>query len=165
MTLSSGFHSGKYLLPERQYQMKKSYIYLILALLITVFIFSNSMQTADESSKISGGLLLAITQITEKFHFSVTHNFLRKAAHFTEFFAQGVFLTLFFKNTRFRLSGGAVYAAFFGLLTACCDEFIQLFYDGRGSQVSDVFIDFSGTVMSILIIALIFCFKRRKKLC
>lgn len=153
------FSTGKAIL------MKKNYIYLIIAILATVFIFSNSMQNADESSKISGGLLMAVSRFTERFNFTVSHHFLRKAAHFTEFFMQGVFLTLFFKNTRLRLQGGAVYVAFLGLLTACCDEFIQLFFDGRGSQVSDVFIDFSGTVTSILIVAAVLCFRRRKKLC
>lgn len=145
--------------------MKKNYIYLILAILATVFIFSNSMQTAEESSEVSGGLLLVISRIIARFNFTISHHFLRKAAHFTEFFMQGVFLTLFFKNTRLRLQGGAVYAAFLGLFTACCDEFIQLFFDGRGSQVSDVFIDFSGTAASILVIAAILCIRRRKKLC
>ena len=145
--------------------MKKNYTYLILALLVTAFIFSNSMHSAEESSEISGGLLNIITHFTERFNFTISHNFLRKAAHFTEFFVQGTFFALFFKNMRLRLRGGAVYVAFFGLFTACCDEFIQLFFDGRGSQVSDVFIDFSGTVTSILLIAAILCIKRRKKLC
>ena len=33
-----------------------------------------------------------------------------------------------------------------GLLTALCDETIQLFYAGRGSSVTDVWIDFAGVL-------------------
>ena len=41
-----------------------------------------------------------------------------------------------------------------GLLTALTDETIQLFVPGRSSQVTDVWIDFSG-VMTGLIVGLI----------
>lgn len=36
------------------------------------------------------------------------------------------------------------------MLTALTDETIQLFYDGRGSLVTDVWIDFSGVVMGMI---------------
>ena len=40
--------------------------------------------------------------------------------------------------------------ALLGVLTALCDETIQLFYAGRGSRVTDVWIDFAGVVTGIL---------------
>lgn len=142
--------------------MKKRNIYLAIALVITAFIFTNSIQTADTSSELSGGLLEAVNAVLARIHLSVSHHFLRKAAHFSEFFAQSVFLSLFFAGGRNKLSACAVYTAFCGLFSACCDEFIQLFSAGRGSQVSDVFIDFSGTLAALALIFAVIFLKRRK---
>ena len=114
--------------------MDRKWLYLLAAVCVTVFIFSNSLKNAD-SSGTESALLLGILNSIPPFA-KVTHNALRKAAHVTEFAVQGFFL-----------------AAFFGLLTACTDEFIQLFSAGRSSEVRDVFIDFSGTVAALLIFA------------
>ena len=144
-----------------QLLMKKKYIFLVLALAVTAFIFSNSMQSADSSSKVSMGFLGIISHVAAPLGITLTHHLIRKAAHFTEFFTQGALWALFFKNTRLQFRGGAIYAAFFGLLTACCDEYIQLFSPGRGSAVSDVFIDFSGTCCALIIIGGLLFLKRR----
>lgn len=45
----------------------------------------------------------------------------------------------------------AVYTAFAGLITALMDETIQLFSAGRSSQVTDVWIDFAGCVVGIVV--------------
>ena len=142
--------------------MKKSRIYLIIAGLITIFIFANSAQSAQESSEISGGVLTFLSRLLSGTGITVSHYFVRKAAHFTEFFMQSLFLSLGAKNSRVGLSGGAVYVAFAGLLTACCDELLQMFVDGRGSLVSDVFIDFSGTVTALAAVVILYLIKRRK---
>ena len=68
-----------------------------------------------------------------------------KAAHFCEYTMEGFFLLLgtrlFTHKLRF-LS----WPVLLGLLTALCDETIQLFYAGRGSSVTDVWIDFAGVL-------------------
>ena len=70
---------------------------------------------------------------------------MRKAAHFCEYALEGFLLQLgvrlFSRKLRF-LS----WPALLGLLTALADETIQLFFDGRGSQVTDVWIDFAGVL-------------------
>ena len=38
-----------------------------------------------------------------------------------------------------------------GLLTALTDETIQMFSDGRSSQLTDVWLDFSGVMAGILV--------------
>lgn len=125
--------------------------YLLAALCVTVFIFSNSVKNADTSGAQSS-LLLGIINSIPLFA-GVTHNLLRKTAHIAEFFAQGTFLAAFFAQSDKKIFDRLVCTAFFGLLTACTDEFIQLFSAGRSSEVKDVFIDFSGTIAALIIFA------------
>ena len=43
------------------------------------------------------------------------------------------------------------YALLIGLLTAVIDENIQLYSIGRSGQVTDVLLDFSGTIAGVVI--------------
>ena len=91
-----------------------------------------------------------------------TH-YVRKFAHFAEFFAQGaalsgaIFSVKYYKNF--------IYVLLTGLFTACIDEHIQLFFEGRSAQISDVFVDFSGTALSVIFVFIlwIFLFKKAGK--
>ncbi len=68
----------------------------------------------------------------------------RKAAHIAEFLVQAMLVAGSFSG---KYRKRIVYILFFGLLTACTDEYIQLFSDGRAGLIGDIFIDFSGTAM------------------
>ena len=50
-----------------------------------------------------------------------------------------------------HLSAALALAGCFALLVALADETIQLFSPGRGSQVTDVWIDFAGACLGILL--------------
>ncbi len=143
--------------------MKKSRIYFAIAALITIIIFANSAQSGEVSAEISSGVLSWILKLLSGTGITISHFFIRKSAHITEFFLQAFFLGLGIKNTKFGFKRGAVYVAFTGLFTACCDEFLQLFSDGRGSQVSDVFIDFSGTVAAVLVVGAVYFIGERRR--
>ena len=149
--------------------MKKK-IFLTLTILWTAFIFFNSLQVQEESAQASGFFtaiamrMLGIVGLGDIDMETLSH-IVRKIAHFAEFFIQGVLLLLFAVCITQKYRTAVVHVLFAGLLTACCDEFIQLFIDGRGSSVGDVFIDFGGTVCAvILILALFFCKKAFTKL-
>ena len=128
---------------------------LILSILLTLaFIFGNSMRSKEESSDQSGAVVEVVKPIVdpndeiprEDFEFSV-----RKLAHFSEFCLLGLELSLL----AVYIFGGldprnAVCAAFVGLCCANADELLQKFYD-RGSEVSDVFIDFGGVILGVLL--------------
>lgn len=136
--------------------MKKflSYIYLFFSVSITFFIFYNSMQNAKESTEMSGGILSLVCSffnITDQKMIDLTLFIVRKAAHMIEFSAQSFFLGMFFFSKGKKLSSHFIYVLFLGLLTACIDEFIQLFPEGRSGSVVDVWIDFSGTCIGLLI--------------
>lgn len=112
-----------------------------------LLIFSQSAMPAPISQAESGGLLYFLVQI---FPF-LTEHFLRKLAHFAEFAILGVFLgkSLHGPVTRMLLAG---------ILCAVCDETIQLFVVGRSSQVSDIWVDFSGILTAAVLLWLLRCF-------
>lgn len=115
----------------------------------TLFIFSNSMQDAAESS----GRSMAVLELIDKIIGSgvITEHIIRKAAHFTEFAVLGIL-----GGYTAKLYGlGFAHAAFAGLLTAVADETLQLFSEGRSSQISDVWIDFAGCMAGILLVTVL----------
>lgn len=123
-------------------------ILLVLILLTVCFIFSNSMESIPDSREKSEGLLSRLRLLLEFFvgKGNATNHLIRKLAHFVEFFALGTELCalclLWCKPLLWTL--------FAGLLTALTDETIQIFYD-RGSQVQDVWLDFSAVVTTVLL--------------
>ncbi|MEE0944600.1 MAG: VanZ family protein [Clostridia bacterium] len=142
--------------------MTRSRVFAFLAALVTVFIFAASSQNGEQSSGLSSGLLDILMSILGKTGITLTHLFIRKTAHFAEFFMQSLFLSLSAHYSAKGIKHYITSIAFAGLLTACMDEFSQYFSLGRSAQVSDVLIDFSGTVFAlILILAIVGLSKRR----
>lgn len=127
-------------------------IVLLLLIIATIgFIFSNSMETILESSAKSEELLCVLTPALELFigKGNTTNHLIRKLAHFAEFFVLGTELCLLcslYKKTM-------VWGLFTGLCIALADETIQIFYE-RGSQVQDVWLDFSAVVTSAALVYL-----------
>ena len=133
---------------ERKTQLR---LFIRLLLIVTLcFIWGNSLLSREDSSNLSLGLTAWLRSIG----LPVGEHFVRKTAHFCEFALLGGELTLLL-----RLRGGRGFqcfcnSAFAALLTAVADETIQIF-SGRGSQVADVVLDFSGAVLGILAFTLI----------
>lgn len=134
-------------------------LFLLLALIATVcFIWSNSMVGRAESASLSG----RITAWLNGIGIPVTNHFVRKAAHFCEFGLLGCELMLL-SGLRSGASPQSISnAAFAALLTAVTDETIQIF-SGRGSQVQDVVLDFSGALTGILFVSLALKLIRKRK--
>ena len=121
---------------------------MILALGMTVFIFWNSARPAVESAQSSGRIVAFVTKmfsyIGVYINYDTMQKIVRKTAHIAEFVTQAVLIACSF-SCKYRKR--IVYILFFGLLTACTDEYIQLFSSGRAGLIGDVFIDFSGTLL------------------
>lgn len=128
--------------------MRKRKIFAVLAVLMTAYIFYNSAQPAVESAKTSGHITARVIEMLAYLGIHIKTDMLeviiRKTAHVAEFFVQSTLIANSFSG---RYKNKVVYVLFFGLLTACTDEYIQLFFDGRGGLVSDIFIDFGGTAL------------------
>lgn len=142
---------------------KNKKITMIVTLLLLLFIFSNSLQDADTSGARSGRLLLLINGLLEGSGLVLSEFVLRKLAHFGEFMALG--LSLFFTcGSRMDSHGGgtAAVAIVCGFFSACTDEFLQLFSEGRASRLLDVGIDTAGCSAGVLAACVLYIFMLKK---
>ena len=135
--------------------MKKRHIFIVLTVLMTAFIFWNSAKPAVESASSSGRFVGILKWILTPFGVSADEDtmqtIVRKAAHIAEFAVHAMLLACCFTG---KLKKRVIYIFFFGLATACIDEYIQVFAEGRAGLVSDIFIDFGGTAIGTGILAL-----------
>ncbi len=133
----------------------------LLCLATIAFIFSNSLQTATESSKQSGSVVEVVQDVAEVVApesqiakgevsaLETLHRVIRKMAHFLEFALLGaLFCWTYFvyeeKPARLYIPALAV------VPVPCIDESIQLFVQGRGAAFTDVLIDLSGATCGFL---------------
>ena len=132
-------------------------VLVCLIVLTACFIFSNSMESIPESRERSKGWLSWVRPFLEFFigEGNATNHLVRKLAHFVEFFALGSELSALCLLWQKPL----LWSAFVGLLAALTDETIQIFYE-RGSQVQDVWLDFSAVMLTVL---LAFCLRKIKE--
>ena len=129
-----------------------------LTLLFTLFIFWNSLQTGEESGAQSDAVVDVAKKILGFFGITVKdYNlgvFVRKAAHFSEYFLLCICASLFIINIINRRFSAI--APFYCGLVAVCDEFImQMATAGRSPQWTDVLIDFCGAVAGLCLLILI----------
>ena len=126
---------------------------IVATLLWCVYIFSNSLQSAELSSAKSQGVVQAIEETVQKVDpdFEISHRFVRKAAHFYEFFVLGILLwiTAWVFSKSWQRSELTLLT---GLLVAMLDETLQLFSKGRECAVADVWLDFSAVVASHILL-------------
>ncbi len=119
---------------------------LIAAMLITTlsFFVQSALPTetsAEESDAVSDAIEPIIP--SESPVGQVVHPNIRKIGHFVEFGALGLEAALFiFFFMKKRLKGAFGFSAV-ALFIALCDETVQIF-SGRGPDVADVWLDFSG---------------------
>ena len=117
-----------------------------------VFIFSNSMQSGAasglRSAAVTEWLNGGLARVGVGWRFS--ERLVRKLGHFSEYALLGFWLMLSLRVYTRRILSHISWPLFFGLLAGVLDEGIQMFADGRGSDVRDVVIDFSGVVFGLL---------------
>ncbi len=125
-------------------------ILLCLLILVLLLIWGQSCLSADLSRLESKGIFDLIRPLLAFFlgEDRVTHNLVRKLAHFTEFFLLGCLISLLLPMDWKR----RLLCCGFCLLAAFLDETIQVFSD-RGDQVVDVWLDFAGAAAGILLVS------------
>lgn len=137
-----------------------------ISILIMVFIFMSSAATAEVSSKTSGGLIRSVLGVVVSDFDTLSESeaaemvaslqhFVRKLAHFLTYFALGVSLFTAFYTYEIRPWLKYFLSLLICLLYAASDELHQAFVPGRGPQISDVALDFAGSVTGILAVTLI----------
>ena len=125
-------------------------IFWILCAAVMYVIFMFSSATGEESKEVSENLLSKIIEFVGNF---ISHNTLRKLAHFSEFAALGFCFT------------GAIHYTFGtkkfyiplipSFLYAVSDEVHQYFEPERACRVFDIFVDTCGIVTGIGIFLLL----------
>ena len=126
-----------------------------------VFIFQNSLQIAEQSNLRSEQVQQIVNELAGTVGmgpFSLL--VVRKMAHFAEFMMMGFWFMLCLRVYTRHFIKHVSWPLFLGLGTAVTDETIQLFVDGRGSSVKDVWIDFAGFLVGLFVALLILMFCR-----
>ena len=120
----------------------------------TAFIWGNSMLPASGSSQESQRVMAWLAPLLDAFRIpgEIRHTLVRKLAHMSEFGLLGMLWSgVLLRGAAGRaLANRICMAGALCLVTALLDETIQLFSPGRGSLVSDVWIDFAGACLGIL---------------
>ncbi len=146
----------------KKYSMKIRhllYLFAILSLLTTMFIWGNSLKSIPESSAQSSAVADKVQSVVDpqyKVEPSIFHNLIRKLAHVIEFFALGLFVCGFTICLGCELDKRFVsMPLLIVLLIAVGDEWLQV-YTERGSLVTDVIIDFAGALAGLLMAAMLY---------
>ncbi len=135
---------------------------------VMIFNFSSKKgnNSYEQSEVITKKVENIVTQITDKEPSNTTfenvHYFIRKQGHFIEFAVLGILVFLLVRCYDFSLKKSLIIALSFVLFYAVTDEIHQLFVEGRTGRITDVFIDFFGSIIGVGIVCP-FEVKRLKK--
>ena len=154
-----------------QNKYKKILAFILMVLWMGV-IFSFSAKVATQSSAQSTGVVEVIKGILEKIFpntksidiekWEVFETILRKFAHGFIFFILGILSSNFIIRCNFKHK--IIISGTICLLYAISDEIHQLFVEGRSGQISDVLVDFTGSIVGIcLFFVVINCLHNRSK--
>ena len=135
---------------------KRKILCLVLIGANLAFIWGNSLLTGADSGDLSGGIMAWINSILGlgEAGAETLHLLIRKGAHFTEFACLGLLLTWHFGMADVKGAASGAYPLLGSILAACTDETIQIFVDGRGSSLTDVWIDTFGALTGIMLLLL-----------
>ena len=150
---------------RKAFHVIRPFLLPVLTVALLLFIFSNSAQTAGNSTGKSGPIVRAFAEFLSRlFHADVSENVLthviRKLAHMGEFSALSFLMSLSVLQRRKRLRPARFEIWLACLFAGLTDEFIQTFFAGRSPEVADVMIDFAGALVGYYLVALIF--RKRK---
>lgn len=140
---------------------------IITFIVLTVaFIWSNSCQSAAQSSKSSGAVYSTVQNVLDKVFgegkVPITHNVIRKLAHFSEFAVLGAEFCVLIIALNKESFTGYVKILPCGVFVAAVDECLQFISD-RGPAITDVLIDFFGYLTATVLFFVIFLIRSRIK--
>lgn len=169
---------------------KRIIITLLIVLGIMVMIFYFSSKVREDSDGMSRGIARFLLPLFEKLSdlfgssdssagsssLSLTggsmlddlNYYIRKMGHLSEFALLGGALMLHADSVsrymeKLRLKTDALIAVSVSILYAISDEVHQIFVQGRGPGVKDVFIDSTGAVIGCMIVLFVLARKNKKK--
>lgn len=153
-------------------------VFAVLVLAVMVMIFLFSAETGAQSTKTSNGVTKLIIKIIKPDfdslpkeeraeYFSKAAHYIRKIAHFSEYFLLGLFSSLLlvsvFRAINKKPGIFVVIPPVFCFLYAIFDEGHQHFVGGRAAQFTDVLIDTSGALLATLFVFIFYYLIRSAK--
>ena len=120
------------------------------------FIWGNSLLPGTDSGDLSGGIMAWINSFLGlgEAGAETLHLLIRKGAHFTEFACLGALLCWRCGMADVKGAATGAFPLLGSILAACTDETIQIFVDGRGSSLLDVWVDTFGALAGIILLLL-----------
>jgi len=124
-------------------------------LLWMLLIFNLSAQVADQSDKLSKGIVSAIVEMVERvahgydIDTNVFNHLVRKFAHFFTYLMLGALVTNALRQSGVQGLRLSILALGICSLYAVSDEVHQLFVPGRGGQAIDILINSAGATIGI----------------
>ena len=134
----------------------KKIIKLTLVILWMTLIFCFSNQKADDSSKLSDGLIVKVANIFVDKNLSTKDKeiileryttVVRKTAHFTIYLILGILVISLLLE--YNIKHIILVSLITCLIYSISDEVHQLFIEGRSGEVRDVLIDTTGSLVGI----------------
>jgi len=139
---------------RRQHWLKRWWPAIAWAILISMF--STRVFTAENTGRIIVPLLHWIFPRISMETLFVIHHYIRKCAHFTEYFIWGLLLLRGIRGERRGVKlAWALVAICIVFCYASLDEFHQSFVPGRTPAFHDVLIDTSGGMAAQVLAALV----------
>lgn len=136
---------------------KHAWMWVLTALFI-LMIWHNSIATGTESGNLSRRvaefLLRYVNRTGFYIDFDTFHFYVRKLAHFSEYFALACLVTLSSYSCPL-IRPIRIQPFFFWIIVPCIDEAIQHFVPGRYGSPFDVCIDMAGFFCGIILTYLI----------
>jgi len=123
----------------------------VLLIATVCFIWGNSLLSRADSAAFSGKVAAWLRSIGIPLK---DDSLLRKLAHFVEFSVLGCEVTMLLRLRGLKGLQNFSYSALTAFFIAAADETIQIF-SGRGAQLSDVLLDFTGAVTGIVVLNLL----------
>lgn len=125
-------------------------ILLLIIWLSTIFMFSS--QKEEETKKTSDTFDVVINVVIKDERKKPSAKwFVRKLAHFTEYFILALLIINVIKDYRIINYKWLIFTMIMCTLYAISDEYHQSFVAGRQARILDVCIDSSGALLSTLI--------------
>ena len=127
---------------------------LVIIWMTIIFLFSN--QKADDSSKLSDGIIVKVANVFVDRDLSTNEReailekyttIVRKTAHFGIYLVLGILVINFL--CEYNIKHIILVSIIVCLLYSITDEVHQLFIEGRSGEVRDVLIDTSGSLVGI----------------
>ncbi|MBR6633279.1 MAG: VanZ family protein [Clostridia bacterium] len=140
-------------------------VYFVILLLWLSFIFYNSSASGLESTEQSNRVVEFIQSIVHNFapEAMVDSGAVRTTAHFVEFFVLGALYYIGTFFIRFSRTSLFIHSLALSLFSAFADETVQMFSNGRGAEIKDVWVDLAGAfVAHIIIFAIYYSYKHFK---